>query len=75
MLAACRSPNIVRYYASVLPRGSARLAIAMELMAASAADLVSVRTIGLQQIVQEFRLNCSAGHRHGAHGGVHRGLS
>ncbi len=41
VLAACRSPHIVRYYASVLPRGSAHLAIAMELMAASAADLVS----------------------------------
>ena len=40
MLAACRSPHIVRYFASVLPHGSTKLAIAMELMAASAADLV-----------------------------------
>lgn len=47
MLAACRSPNIVRYYASVLPRGSANLAIAMELMAASAADLVSLELSSL----------------------------
>ena len=39
--AACRSPHIVRYIASVLPHGSTKLAIAMELMAASAADLVS----------------------------------
>jgi hypothetical protein len=40
VLAACRSPHIVRYFASVLPHGSTKLAIAMELMAASAADLV-----------------------------------
>jgi hypothetical protein len=41
VLAACRSPHIVRYFASVLPHGSTTLAIAMELMAASAVDLVS----------------------------------
>jgi hypothetical protein len=41
VLAACRSPYIVRYFASMLPHGSTKLAIAMELMAASAVDLVS----------------------------------
>ncbi len=40
MLARCRAPNITEYYASVLQPGTTQLLIVMELMAASAADLV-----------------------------------
>lgn len=40
MLARCRAPNITEYYASVLKPGTTQLLIVMELMAASAADLV-----------------------------------
>ena len=40
MLARCRAPNITEYYASVLKPGTTQLLIIMELMAASAADLV-----------------------------------
>ncbi|KAG2484274.1 hypothetical protein HYH03_016918 [Edaphochlamys debaryana] len=39
-LAGCRCRNITQYYASVLRPGSAELAIVMELMACSVADLV-----------------------------------
>ncbi len=40
VLARCRAPNITEYYASVLKPGTTQLLIIMELMAASAADLV-----------------------------------
>ncbi|KAK9843397.1 hypothetical protein WJX81_000440 [Elliptochloris bilobata] len=40
VLARCRAPNITEYYASVLRPGTTQLLIVMELMAASAADLV-----------------------------------
>ena len=46
MLRTCRSPNIVRYYGAFIAPGTTRLHIAMELMAASAADLVSPDTGG-----------------------------
>lgn len=45
-LRTCRSPNIVAYFGAVAVPGSARLLIAMELMAASVADLVSPDTGG-----------------------------
>lgn len=41
VLQACRSPNIVQYYGSSLVPGTTKLQIAMELMDASVADLVS----------------------------------
>lgn len=44
VLSACRCDNIVQYYGSVLPRGSMHLTIAMELLPASAVDLVSPPT-------------------------------
>ena len=41
-LAACQCDAITDYYASVLPPGSSELLIVMELLDASAADLVCV---------------------------------
>ena len=40
MLKQCHSPAITAYYGSALVPGTSQLMIAMELMAASAADLV-----------------------------------
>eukprot|EP00208_Stichococcus_sp_RCC1054_P005432 CAMPEP_0206147108 /NCGR_PEP_ID=MMETSP1473-20131121/32445_1 /ASSEMBLY_ACC=CAM_ASM_001109 /TAXON_ID=1461547 /ORGANISM="Stichococcus sp, Strain RCC1054" /LENGTH=412 /DNA_ID=CAMNT_0053543921 /DNA_START=258 /DNA_END=1492 /DNA_ORIENTATION=- len=42
VLSACRCDNIVQYYGSVLPRGSMHLTIAMELLPASAVDLLAM---------------------------------
>lgn len=46
MLKQCQSPNITQYYGSQAVPGTSQLMIVMELMAASAADLVSEETGG-----------------------------
>ncbi|EFN54067.1 hypothetical protein CHLNCDRAFT_136164 [Chlorella variabilis] len=46
MLKQCQSPNITAYYGSAVVPGTSQLMIVMELLAASAADLVSEETGG-----------------------------
>ena len=48
MLKQCHSPAITAYYGSALVPGTSQLMIAMELMAASAADLVRQLLLALQ---------------------------
>lgn len=52
-LRTCRSPNITQYYGSALMPGSTKLLIAMELMAASLADVVCGDGVALPQPLPE----------------------
>jgi hypothetical protein len=59
VLARCRAPNITEYYASVLQPGTTQLLIVMELMAASAADLVRtpcLQVLSVAQLCKRYQL-------------------